>query len=57
MEPKAVSPTRQFLNTFKIVYDFAIWRSFYTFMHCLFSAVWIYATVTYGPALRSLWKG
>ena len=41
------------------VYDSAIWRGrpFYTVMHCLFSAFWIYAAVTYGMALRSLWRG
>lgn len=41
------------------VYDPAIWRGrrFYTFMHCLFSAFWIYAVLAYGLALRSVWSG
>jgi hypothetical protein len=41
------------------VYSWDIWRGrrFYTFMHCLFSVFWIYAVLTYGLALRSVWKG
>jgi hypothetical protein len=41
------------------VYSSAIWRGrrFYAFMHCVFSVFWIYAVVTYGLALRSVWKG
>jgi len=38
-------------------YDAAIWRgdSFRTFMHVAFSALWIYATATYGTALARIW--
>jgi hypothetical protein len=41
------------------VYSPAIWRGrrFYTFMHCVFSAFWIYAVLAYGLALQSVWKG
>jgi len=41
------------------VYSWDIWRGrrFYTFMHGVFSAFWIYVVVAYGLALRSVWKG
>jgi len=39
------------------VYDAAIWRGnrFRTWMHVMFSALWIYVTATYGSALVSVW--
>jgi len=38
-------------------YDAAIWRGnrFRTWMHVVFSALWIYVTATYGSALASVW--
>jgi hypothetical protein len=41
------------------VYDPAIWRGrrFYTTMHVVFSIFWIYVVLTYGAALRMVWKG
>lgn len=41
------------------VYQPAIWRGrpFYTVMHVLFSMLWVYVVVTYGAALRSIWRG
>jgi hypothetical protein len=37
-------------------YDSAIWRGrrFYTCMHALFSAFWMYVVITYSVALRSV---
>jgi len=39
------------------VYDSAIWRGgrFYTYMHVVFSAFWMYVVITYSVALRSVW--
>jgi hypothetical protein len=39
------------------VYDAAIWRGdgFRTFMHVVFSALWVYVTATYGSALLRVW--
>jgi hypothetical protein len=38
-------------------YDAAIWRGnrFRTFMHVVFSTLWIYVTATYGSALVRVW--
>ena len=38
-------------------YDSRIWKGnrFRTFMHAVFSALWIYVTVTYGIALATVW--
>jgi hypothetical protein len=40
------------------VYDAAIWRGnpFWTLMHFVFSALWIYVTATYATALVSIWN-
>ena len=40
------------------VYDAAIWRGkpFWTLMHLVFSALWIYVTATYATALVSVWR-
>jgi hypothetical protein len=41
------------------VYDAAIWRGnrFYTFMHVVFSVLWIYVVITYGVAFHSVRNG
>ena len=41
------------------VYKPEIWRgrTFYTAMHVLFTAFWVYAAGTYSLALRSVWRG
>ena len=38
-------------------YDSRIWKGdrFRTFMHAVFSALWIYVTATYGIALAAVW--
>jgi len=38
-------------------YDSRIWKGnrFRTFMHAVFSALWIYVTATYGIALATVW--
>jgi len=38
-------------------YDTRIWKGdrFRTLMHAAFSALWIYATATYGIALATVW--
>jgi len=40
------------------VYDSAIWRGkpFYTAMHVVFSAFWVYVVVVYAEALGSVWQ-
>ncbi|HUA86392.1 MAG TPA: hypothetical protein VMB85_21190 [Bryobacteraceae bacterium] len=41
------------------VYDPAIWRGnrLYTFMHVVFSVLWIYVVITYGVAFHSVRNG
>jgi hypothetical protein len=41
------------------VYDSSIWRGrgFYTAMHIVFSAFWIYVAAAYGLAMRRVWAG
>lgn len=41
------------------VYDPGIWRGrrFYTIMHVVFSAFWVYTVLTYSAALRMVWNG